>query len=92
MQIDVGILISLLSVALAVGTFFLGRTSAAKSSGKEDGEMKADVKYIKSSVEKQEKKLDKVVENYDDIRVEMEELKGRMSALEQKVELLHGGA
>ena len=37
----------------------MGRTTAAKSSGKEDGEMKADVKYIKSSVEKQEKKLDK---------------------------------
>lgn len=92
MQIELTVLVAMIGCCVSVAAFLVGRTTAAKSSGKEDGEMKADVKYIKSSVEKQEKKLDKVVENYDDIRVEMEELKGRMSALEQKVELLHGGA
>lgn len=59
MQIDTGLLFSLLSILLAAGTFFIGRTAAARNNGAADGEMKADVKYIKSSVEKQEKKLDK---------------------------------
>jgi hypothetical protein len=59
MQIDTGVLFPLLSILLAAGTFFIGRTSAASAKGSADGEMKADVKYIKSSVEKQEKKLDK---------------------------------
>lgn len=92
MQIDTGVLFPLVSVLLAIAGFIGGRMSNAKQSGKEDGELKADIKYIKGSVDKQEKKLDKVVENYDDIRVEMEELKGRLTALEQKVEMLHGGS
>lgn len=91
MEININILIAVLGFALSVGTFFVGRQTAAKNSGKEDGEMKADVKYIRSSVEKQEKKLDKVAGNYEDIRVELEELRGRMTALEQRVEMLHGG-
>lgn len=92
MQIDAGVLFPLVSVLLAIAGFIGGRMSSAKQNGKEDGELKADIKYIKGSVDKQEKKLDKVVENYDDIRVEMEELKGRLTALEQKVEMLHGGS
>ena len=91
MQIDTGVLFPLVSVLLAIAGFVGGRLTSAKQDGNRDGELKADVKYIKNSIEKQEKKMDKVIENYDDIRVEMEELKGRLSALEQKVEMLHGG-
>ena len=91
MQIDTGVLFPLVSILLAIAGFVGGKLTNAKSDGKSDGELKADIKYIKGSVDKQEKKLDKVVENYDDIRLEMEELKGRLSALEQKVEMLHGG-
>ena len=91
MQIDTGVLFPLVSILLAIAGFIGGKLTNAKSDGKSDGELKADIKYIKGSVDKQEKKLDKVVENYDDIRLEMEELKGRLSALEQKVEMLHGG-
>lgn len=91
MNIDVSILIAVCGFALSVGTFFVGRMTAAKNDGVADGELKADIKYIKSSVDKQEKKLDGVVENYDDIKLELEKLKGRIIALEQKVEFLHGG-
>lgn len=92
MTIDLNLAIAVIGVALSVGTFFIGRMSKAKTDGAADGELKADIKYIKTSVEKQEKKLDGVAENYHDIREEMEELKGRMNALEQKVKMLHGGA
>jgi polyhydroxyalkanoate synthesis regulator phasin len=87
MTLDFGIL----SLLLAAATFLIGRFAAAKQGGQADGELKSDIKHIKTSVEKQETKLDKVVGNYDEIRVEMQELKGRLAALEQKVEILHGG-
>ena len=90
MESNINILIAVLGFALSVGTFFVGRQTAAKNSGKEDGELKADIKYIRTSVEKQEKKLDKVAGDYDDIRVELEKLRGRMDALEQRVKMLHG--
>lgn len=90
MEVNINILIAVLGFALSVGTFFVGRQTAAKNSGKEDGELKADIKYIRTSVEKQEKKLDKVAGDYDDIRVELEKLRGRMDALEQRVKMLHG--
>lgn len=90
-MIDTTILIAVCGLAVSAATFFIGRTTAARSSGAADGEMKADIKHIKASVEKQEKKLDGVVENYDDVKLEIERLKGRLKALEQKVEILHGG-
>ena len=88
-MIEVSALIAVAGLGVSVATFFIGRMTAARDSGTADGEMKADVKYIKSSVEKQEKKLDSVVESYDDVKLEIERLKGRLKALEQKVEMLH---
>lgn len=91
MNIDMNILIAVLGFALSVGTFFIGRLTAAKKDGVEDGEMKSDVRHIKNAVDKQGGKLDQVVENYEEIKIELERLKGRMTALEQKVNMLHGG-
>jgi hypothetical protein len=91
MTIDLTILIAVVGCALSVVTFFIGRVTAAKSSGIADGEMKSDVRHIKNAVDKQGGKLDQVVENYEEIKIELERLKGRMTALEQKVNMLHGG-
>ena len=87
---DFALVLALVSPTIAVATFFIGRLTAAKQDGLADGELKSDIKHIKTSVEKQEEKLDKVVENYDDVKLEIERLKGRLKALEQKVEMLHG--
>ena len=59
MQIDTGLLFSLLSILLAAVVRPIKNVPAARNNGAADGEMKADVKYIKNSIEKQEKKLDK---------------------------------
>ena len=91
MTIDITILIAVCGFALSVATFFVGRVTAAKSKGKEDGEMRSDVRHIKDAVDKQGNKLDKVIENYEEITLELEKLKGRVIALEQKVKMLHGG-
>lgn len=90
MEINVSVLVAIIGCALSVGTFFIGRVTSAKTTGKEDGELKSDIKYIRASVEKQEAKIEKVAGNYDDIRLEIQELKGKLSALEQKVKMLHG--
>lgn len=90
MEINVSVLIAIIGCAVSVGTFFIGRVTSAKTTGKEDGELKSDIKYIRASVEKQEAKIEKVAGNYDDIRLEIQELKGKLSALEQKVKMLHG--
>ena len=91
MNIDVSILIAVCGFALSVGTFFVGRMTAAKTDGIADGEMKSDVRHIKNAVDKQGGKIDQVVENYEEIKIELERLKGRMAALEQTVNMLHGG-
>lgn len=90
-MIETNVLITLIGCAISVGAFLIGRTTAAKADGVADGELKADVKYIKSSVDKQERKLDKMTENYTDLEVEIRELKERLKALENKVKMLHGG-
>ena len=90
-MIEISALIGAVGLAVSVATFFIGRTTAAKNVGVEDGEMKSDIKYIKTSIDKQEAKLDGVIESFDDVKLEIEKLKGRISALEQKVKILHGG-
>ena len=90
-MIEISALVGAVGLAISVATFFIGRTTAAQTSGTEDGEMKSDIKYIKSSIEKQESKLDGIVSNYEDVKVELEKLKGRIINLEQKVKMLHSG-
>jgi len=89
-MIEISTLIAIIGLAISVATFFIGRVTAAKKGGAQDAEMKADIKYIKLSVDKQENKLDGVVENFNDVKLEIEKLKERLRALEQKVKLLHG--
>ena len=89
-MIEISALIGAIGLAISVATFFIGRTTAARNGGTEDGEMKSDIKYIKASIDKQEIKLDEIVTNYEDVKLELEKLKGRIINLEQKVKMLHG--
>ena len=58
MSVELGILISIVGIALSVGTFFVGRTTAAKNSGKEYGVMLTDIGYIKSGVDDMKRKME----------------------------------
>lgn len=91
MTVDIAVLIGVLGFALSVGTFFVGRMTAAKTDGFADGETKANIRYIKESVDKHDQKLDRVAENYESMKREIVELRGRLEKLEQRVEMLHGG-
>lgn len=91
MTVDIAVLIAVGGFALSVGTFFVGRMTAAKTDGFADGETRANIRYIKESVDKHDKKLDRVAENYESMKREIVELRGRLEKLEQRVEMLHGG-
>lgn len=65
--------------------------TAAKTDGFADGETRANIRYIKESVDKHDKKLDRVAENYESMKREIVELRVRLEKLEQRVEVLHGG-
>lgn len=86
-MIDTGII----SIVLSIAGFLLGRVTAAKNKGEADGEMKADIKYIKSSVEKQDARLESIGENYEEVKLEIVRLKGRLDKLEKIVEMYHKG-
>lgn len=91
LTIDVTILIAVCGFALSVGTFFIGRVTAAKTDGLADGEMQANVRHIKDTVDKQDKKLNDIAENYSDLKDEIAKLKERLHVLEERVKMLHGG-
>lgn len=82
MQIDVSFLIALCGCALSVATFFIGRTSQAKSNGQQTGQVLTELGYIKKGVDGLEKRFEKLQESYN-------ELKTRVTKLEEKVGFYH---
>lgn len=82
MNVDVSILIAILGFALSVGTFFVGRTTAAKTSGQEYGVMLTEIGYIKSGVDDMKKKMEQSDKRY----IEMEK---RLSKLEEAMKIYH---
>ena len=82
MNIDVSILIAVCGFALSVGTFFIGRVTAAKTSGQEYGVMLTEIGYIKSGVDDMKKKMEQSDKRYID-------LAERVKALEEVVRVYH---
>lgn len=82
MQIDTGVLIAIVGCTLSVATFFIGRTSQAKSNGQQTGQVLTELGYIKKGVDGLERKLDELQKNYG-------ELKTRVTKLEEKVGFYH---
>lgn len=55
---ELGTLATLTGAVLAVATFFIGRMSASNVAGKEAGTLATDIKYIKESIARIEKRCD----------------------------------
>lgn len=84
MTIDLTILIAVLGVLLSAASFFVGRMTAAKTSGQEYGVMLTDIGYIKSGVDDMKKKMDQSDKRY----IEIEK---RVTALEEIAKIYHTG-
>lgn len=58
--------IAVISLAIAAGTFFLGRISASRDTGKEVGTVVADIHHIKGSLDRIESRLDKLEDRIEE--------------------------
>lgn len=81
---ELTVAIAVAGLAVSVGTFFVGRTTAAKNSGEEYGVMLTEIRYIKSGVDELKNKTEQSESRYID-------LAGRVTALEEKMAIYHNG-
>lgn len=79
---ELTVLISVIGVVLSVGTFFIGRTTASRNDGKQEGQILTELGYIKSGVDDMKRKMENLEKNYHN-------LDGRVLRLEEKMAMYH---
>lgn len=79
---ELTVLISIIGVALSVGTFFIGRTTASHNDGKKEGQILTELGYIKSGVDDMKRKMENMEKSYHN-------LEGRVARLEERVNIYH---
>ena len=82
MTLDITILISIIGCAVAVATFFIGRTTAAKTAGKQDGTMLTEIGYIKANT-------DEIKAEQKEQRKTNSEYAQRLTAVEESAKSAH---
>ena len=82
MTIDITILIAVLGFALSVGTFFVGRTTAAKNSGQQTGQVLTELGYIKKGIDGLERDIKEIKDQYAALDV-------RVSKVEEAMKIYH---
>lgn len=84
----ISIVFSLLTVGVSVATFLIGRKTAARKQGKEDGKLEADMNYIKerldsisktqsgifSRINRNDERIARVEENFKEVHGRLERL------------------
>lgn len=90
-MIEIAALISVCGLLLSAAGFFIGRLTAAKSSGQADGELRADIKHIKSAQEELKDDVRQYGMNYTEMRTELEKIKGRVAKIEEIIRIYHEG-
>ncbi|MFJ6034323.1 hypothetical protein [Bacillus toyonensis] len=71
MNVEIGVLIAVLSLAISYFAYSLNRTKSIKSDGQQSAEMKAELGYIRKGV--------------DDIRIDLKASEKQMIALGERV-------
>lgn len=84
MTLDITILISVIGLALSVGTFFVGRTTAAKSAGKQDG-------AVLTKLDSIGEKIGKLETTMNTINVQLGEQRDRITRIETRMDIYHKG-
>ena len=84
MTIDITILIAVLGLALSAAAFFIGRMTAAKTSGQQTGQVLTELGYIKKGIDGLERDIKEIKRQYTDLDV-------RVSKLEEAIRIYHGG-
>lgn len=81
-MVEISVLIGVIGVALSIGTFFVGRTTAAKNAGQQTGQVLTELGYIKKGIDGLEKKMERMEQQYNNLDV-------RVSKLEEIVRIYH---
>jgi len=84
MTIDITVLIAVLGLALSAAAFFIGRMTAAKTSGQQTGQVLTELGYIKKGIDGLERDIKEIKRQYTDLDV-------RVSKLEEAIRIYHGG-
>jgi hypothetical protein len=66
LTIEVGILFAAVSGAIGIATFIIGRQSAAKSAGQNEGRLLTELEFLKKTVERIEHILERLQTAYQD--------------------------
>jgi peptidoglycan hydrolase CwlO-like protein len=82
MNIDMSALIAVVGCVLSIGTFFVGRMTAAKTSGRETGQVLTELGYIKKGIDGLERDIKEIKRQYTDLDV-------RVSKLEEAIRIYH---
>lgn len=97
-MIEIGTIIAAVGLAISVATFFLGRVTAGKNTGKENGQILSDIGYIKSSVDSLRADVKELNKNHSEIRAvqaaqerDIKTLYSRIETLERRVSHYHEG-
>ena len=75
-------LTTIIGFALSVGTFFIGRTTASKADGTQEGQILTELGYIKSGVDDMKRKMESMEKSYHT-------LEDRVARLEERVNSYH---
>lgn len=67
---EIGVVVGIIGAAVSVSTFIIGRMTASKSSGREDGQMLSDMGYIKSGIDTLRGEIKDFREILDKVRIE----------------------
>jgi len=94
--IEIGILFGGVTLAIGIATFFIGRMTAAKNSGQEQGMMIANIEHIKSDISEIKimfaKNMETVMATIDQERRERREGDQRLHLkLEEHIKTYHVG-
>lgn len=81
-MIEISILIAVIGCGLSVGTFFIGRVTAAKTSGQQTGQVLTELGYIKKGIDGLERDIKEIKRQYTDLDV-------RVSKLEEAIRIYH---
>ncbi|MBO5128302.1 MAG: hypothetical protein J6D10_12095 [Clostridia bacterium] len=82
MTIEITVLIAVLGYALSVGTFFVGRMTAVKNDGRENGQVLTELGYIKKGIDGLEKDIKEIKDQYAALDV-------RVSKVEEAMKIYH---
>lgn len=77
MKVDINVLIALLSIAICVATFFIGRSSAAKQQGTQEGVIATEIKHLRDDVTEIKGMM---TNNFSEANGRINELSGQLAA------------